>query len=317
VVHAGIYYPPGSLKARLCTRGREALYGHCERSGVPHRRCGKLIVATSEAELEALAGIRAVSERNGVELEPLSGAAACALEPQLKCVAALRSAATGIVDAHSLMLSYLGAAQAHGAEFAFRSRVTRMQLDSAGVRIDVNGEPAVLMARLVINCAGLAAPALARSTAGFPRRHIPREFLAKGSYFTLTGKAPFRHLIYPIPVPGGLGIHLTLDLAGRARFGPDVQWVEQLDFDVDPARAPSFYRAVRRYWPGLPDGALGAGYAGVRPKISAPSEAPADFRIDGPQLHGTPMVHLFGIESPGLTASLAIGAHVAALAGVG
>jgi L-2-hydroxyglutarate oxidase LhgO len=315
VVHAGIYYPQGSLKARLCVAGRDPLYRFCEQYGVEHRRCGKLIVATSAAQLPELARIRSAAQANNVSLALLGREEALRLEPELTCVGALHSPSTGIIDSHGYMLALLGQAQSHAATLVCDSPVTEMCLDAAGVLIGVNQEEPQLCARVVINCAGLYAPRVARSTAGFPADRIPTPYFAKGTYFGLAGRSPFRHLVYPIPEHGGLGVHLTLDLAGRARFGPDVQWVDEPNYDVDPRRADRFYSAIREYWRALPDGALQPAYAGVRPKISGPAEPAADFRIDGPAVHGVPgLVNLFGIESPGLTASLALADYVATLA---
>jgi L-2-hydroxyglutarate oxidase LhgO len=327
VIHAGIYYPRGSLKATLCVAGREQLYRYCESHDVPHRRCGKLIVATTEAQLAELEKIKAAAAGNGVELEQLSAAQAQEMEPELHCVGALLSPATGIIDSHSYMLSLLGEAERHGATLVYESRVTGGALadrngaraneprDSERVIVTVEGAQTELSARLVINCASLGAPALTRALAGFPVDQVPRDYLAKGNYFTLAGRSPFSRLVYPVPEPGGLGVHLTLDLAGRARFGPDVQWIDKLDYTVDPKRSERFYGAVRAYWPALPDGALEPAYAGIRPKISGPGEPNADFRIAGAETHGIrPVINLFGIESPGLTASLAIAARVADLA---
>jgi L-2-hydroxyglutarate oxidase LhgO len=315
VIHAGIYYPHGSLKARLCVAGRGLLYDYCEARGIPHRRCGKLIVATSEAQLGELSRIRAAAAANSVELDALSGEQARRLEPELACVGALNSPATGIIDSHAYMLALLGDAEAHGATLACGSRVKFAELHGGSIEVHLAESDASLRASLMINCAGLDAPRLSRSIKGFPPDHVPRAWLAKGNYFTLSGRSPFQRLVYPVPEPGGLGIHLTLDLAGRARFGPDVQWIDALDYNVDATRAERFYPAIRTYWPGLPQGSLQPAYAGIRPKISGPGEPAADFRIEGPETHGVRgVINLFGIESPGLTASLAIADRVVALA---
>jgi L-2-hydroxyglutarate oxidase LhgO len=315
VIHAGLYYPRGSLKARLCVAGRERLYAFCREHGVGHRRCGKLIAAADEAQRPALLGLLAAGHGNGVPLEWLERAAAQALEPALQCAAALHSPETGIVDAHAYMLALLAEAQAHGATLVCRCSVTRMVLEERAVLIGVAGAAPQLRARLVVNCAGIRAPALAQLIEGFPARHIPHAYFVKGSYFALRGRAPFQRLIYPLPEAGGLGVHLTLDLAGGARFGPDVEWVESCDYSVDPQRATLFYAAVRRYWPALEEGRLQPGFAGVRPRISAPGQPLVDFRIDGVAAHGVPTVlNLFGIESPGLTASLALASEAVARA---
>ena len=313
VIHAGIYYPPGSLKARLCVGGREQLYGFCAERGIPHRRCGKLIVAATEDELAGLARIAAAAHANGVELSRLERAAARALEPQLCCAAALQSPLTGIIDSQAYMLALLAEAQSHGAQLACGSAITQMVLEEAGILIGVNGADCAVRARALVNCAGVQAPAVARLMEGLAPSHIPVAYFAKGNYFALKGRSPFERLIYPLPQADGLGIHLTLDLAGRARFGPDVQWIENCDYAVDAGRAAAFYAAIRRYWPALEDGALEPSYAGVRPRISGPGEPLADFRIDDARRHGVPgLINLFGIESPGLTASLAIAGEVAA-----
>jgi len=315
VIHAGLYYPPGSLKARLCVAGRERLYEFCRTRAIAHRRCGKLVVAADAAEVARLATIAATARANGVEVELLDRAAALSLEPELSCAGALHSPLTGIIDAHTYMLALLAEAEARGATLACRSSVTRLVLEDRGISIGVNGAEPALRARLLLNCAGVQAPSLARLIEGFPAQHIPRAYFAKGSYFTLTAPAPFRRLIYPLPQhSGALGIHLTLDLAGRARFGPDLEWVGvDDDFSVDAGRGVAFYAAIRRYWPGLAEGMLEPGYAGIRPKISGPGEDAADFRIDGATTHGVPgVLNLFGIESPGLTASLALASEAAA-----
>jgi len=315
VIHAGIYYPLGSLKARMCVSGRALLYDFCEEYGIPYRRCGKLIVATSESQLGQLEKIQRVAHANGVRLEFFSRSEALELEPQLACEGALHSPMTGIIDSHAYMLALLGQAESRGATLVTASAVTRMELDKGCVLIGINNEEPMLRANTVINSAGLHAPGVARLIGGFPAQHIPTPYFAKGSYFTLAGRSPFERLVYPVPEPGGLGVHLTLDLAGRARFGPDVQWVEHCEYQVEPQRAERFYSAIRAYWPDLRDGALQPAYAGIRPKISGPKDAAADFRVDGPETHGVPgIVNLFGIESPGLTASLALASHVAELA---
>jgi L-2-hydroxyglutarate oxidase LhgO len=317
VIHAGMYYPAGSLKARLCVRGRALLYEYCRRHNIAHRRCGKLIVAGAAIQHPRLEQLLHCGQRNGVnDLCMLEHREAIALEPALYCTAALLSPSTGILDAHGYMLSLLGDAESHGAALAVKTRVSGLRPVSGGidVYIDEAAQPA-LKAGWIVNSAGLEAPRLARSIEDFPTTaHVPCGRYAKGSYFALSGSSPFARLIYPLPEPGGLGIHLTLDLAGRARFGPDVEWVDTLDYRVDPARGERFYAAIRSYWPQLRDGALMPAYAGIRPKISGPDEPAADFRIEGPEVHGVPgIVNLFGIESPGLTASLAIAEYVAAL----
>jgi L-2-hydroxyglutarate oxidase LhgO len=315
VIHAGIYYPQGSLKAKLCVEGKQLLYTYAAERGVPHRRCGKFIVATSPEQAGQLEVIRAKAAANGVDdLELLTAQQAIALEPQLHCVAALNSPSTGIVDSHALMLSLLGDLENAGGMLALKSPITRAECgDGAIVLIAEDGT--ALRCRSVVNAAGLGAPALARRFEGLPASSVPTEYFAKGNYFTLSGRAPFGRLVYPVPEPGGLGVHLTIDLGDQAKFGPDVQWVASADdLVVDPSRGDGFYAEVRKYWPALPDGALIAGYAGMRPKISGPREPAADFMIDGPASHGVPgLVNLFGIESPGLTSSLAIGRCVAEL----
>lgn len=317
VIHAGIYYAAGSLKARLCVQGKELLYDYCGQRGLPHSRCGKLIVATSPQQEAQLHGIRQRAEANGVhDLQWLARDEARALEPALECVAALLSPSTGIVDSHALMLSLQGDLENAGGLVALNSPLEEAQQAQDAVEL-VAKDGTCLHAALVVNAAGLHAPDLARRIKGLDPAHVPRAAYAKGSYFTLAGKAPFSRLIYPVPEAAGLGVHLTLDLGGQAKFGPDVQWVDGPDdLVVDPRRADGFYAQVRRYWPGLQDGALAPGYAGIRPKISGPHESAADFLIQGPAEHGVPgLVNLFGIESPGLTSALAIGAHVAGMVG--
>ena len=317
VIHAGIYYKAGSLMARMCVSGKHALYRYCDEHGIPYRNCGKLIVATTAKETEKLDGIRAHAQANGVEgMELLSGAAARALEPQLSCDAALLSRSTGIIDSHAYMLSLRGDAEAAGAAFAFHTPIERATADADTIEIDAGGaQPMTLACRLLVNAAGLSAPAVARLIEGMPLQLIPPAYLAKGNYFSCSARAPFSHLIYPVPEPGGLGVHLTLDMAGQARFGPDVEWVDHIDYAVDPARAERFYPAIRRYWPTLPDGALMPSYSGIRPKIVPPAVASQDFLIQGPRDHGVAgLINLFGIESPGLTSSLAIADYVGELA---
>jgi L-2-hydroxyglutarate oxidase LhgO len=316
VIHAGIYYPAGSLKASLCVAGRQALYDYCASHGVGHKRLGKWIVATSEAEVPILHQIKEKAAANGVtDLAFLAPAEIGAGEPDLVCAAALASPSSGIIDSHGLMLSLLGDAQADGAMIAYLTPVVGGRATERGLVLETGGAaPSSLAADLVVNAAGLAATEIARRIAGMPDERVPALRLAKGNYFSLAGKAPFGRLIYPVPVPGGLGVHITIDLAGRARFGPDVEWIDRIDYRVAPERAEPFYAAVRRYWPGLADGALQPDYAGIRPKIGlAGSEA--DFMIQGPGQHGVAgLINLFGIESPGLTSCLAIAARIAELA---
>jgi len=313
VIHAGIYYPQGSLKARLCVQGRAMLYDYCAQRGVGHRRCGKLIVATTAAQVADLQGIQDRASRNGVtDLQLLSAAQVHQLEPALRCEAALLSPGTGIVDSHALMLALQGDLENMGGVIAFNSPLALMYKGQAAMELNAT-DGTRLRARVVVNAAGLGAVALAHGCVGLDARHLPKAFYAKGNYFTLAGRAPFSHLVYPVPELGGLGVHLTLDLGGQAKFGPDVQWVDSPDdLSVDPARGDAFYAEVRKYWPDLQDGALQPGYAGIRPKICGPGEPAADFLIQGPAEHGVPgLVNLLGIESPGLTASMAIGQQVA------
>lgn len=309
VIHAGIYHAPGSLKARLCVQGRALLYDYCQARGISHRRCGKLLVATDPAQVAQLQGIADQARRNGVtDLVLLSAAEARQLEPQLQCEAALLSPSTGIVDSHGLMLALLGDLENAGGVLACNAPLAGARAGPSGIALQTE-DGTQLLAKTVVNAAGLQAPALAARFAGLDPRHVPQAFYAKGNYFTLATRAPFSHLIYPVPQAAGLGVHLTLDLGGQAKFGPDVQWVTSPDdLTVDPARGDAFYAEVRKYWPALPDGALLPGYAGIRPKISAPGEAARDFVIQTPRHHGVPgLVNLFGIESPGLTSCLAIG----------
>jgi L-2-hydroxyglutarate oxidase LhgO len=316
VIHAGLYYPHGSLKARLCRHGRDLLYRYLEEHGIEYRRCGKLIVAADDTELEHLQAVEKKALANGVEdIRWLSADEARALEPNLHCVAALHSPSTGILDTHGYMLSLKGEAEERGAAFAFLSPVSGGEVVNDTISLFVGGrDPVQLDCRIVINAAGLGAQKVARSIRGIPSETVPPLYYAKGNYFSLAGKPPFSMLIYPVPGSASLGLHYTRDLAGQGRFGPDVQWVDRLDYAVDGARAQSFYREIRKYWPDLPDGALHPGYSGIRPKIQAPSEPARDFAIHGPDVHGVPgLINLFGIESPGLTSSLAIAEAVLAL----
>lgn len=320
VIHAGIYYPKGSLMARSCVAGKHALYAYCAERGIPHRNCGKLIVATTEEEAGRLDSIRGRAAANGVEdLRLISAAEARALEPALACTAALLSPSTGIVDSHAFMLSLQGDAEHAGATCVFHAPVAGGQVTEDGIVLEVGGaEPMTLACRTLVNAAGLFAPRLAAALAGMPAEKVPTPYWAKGNYFTLAGRSPFSRLIYPVPVPGGLGTHLTLDMGGQAKFGPDVEWIEAIDYTVDPRRGEQFYASIRRWWPGLPDGALLPGYAGIRPKIVPPAIATQDFWVQGPRDHGVPgLVNMFGIESPGLTASLALADHVAEVVAAG
>jgi len=315
VIHGGMYYPTGTLKHRMCVAGRRKLYEYLAGHGVAHRKCGKLMVATDAKEEAKIAGIYELAEVNGVEnCTLLTAAEVDAIEPHVRCASAMLSPETGIVDSHGYMLALLGELESNGGSLALNAPVLRGEaLAGGGFEVDIGGEaPARLRCNVLINCAGLGAQAVAASIAGVPGDAIPPLVLAKGSYFGCAAKAPFSHLIYPAPVDGGLGVHLTLDLGGRAKFGPDVEWLHhndpaKVDYAVDLRRSESFYEAIRRYWPTLPDGVLTPDYSGCRPKLSGAGQAAADFRIDGPELHGvTGLVNLFGIESPGLTSSLAI-----------
>ena len=320
VIHAGIYYPAGSLKAKLCVQGRQMLYAYCKERQIPHKACGKLIVATSVQQVAQLSAIQAKANSNGVlgadQLRLLSVEEAQAMEPDLKCEAALWSPSTGIVDSHALMLSFLGDFENASGILALNSEFASAQIvrDSGKSRFIIRTQDGTeIWAENVINSTGLVAPIVARQFAGMAQAHLPRAYYAKGNYFSLSGRSPFSRLIYPVPEAAGLGVHLTLDMAGQAKFGPDVEWVDSPDkLHVDPGRGDAFYAEVRKYWPGLKDGALIPSYAGIRPKINSPQEMAADFCIMGPAEHGVHgLVHLFGIESPGLTSSLAISQAVA------
>lgn len=315
VVHAGIYYPHGSLKAGLCVKGRDLLYAYCLERGIGHARCGKLIVATHEEQVAALQAILAKGKANGVnDLVMLTQEEALAMEPALRCVAAVHSPSTGIVDSHSLMLALQGDLENSGGVIVLRSPFRNGRVTNHGLEV-TSSDGTQLLARSVVNSTGLSAPDIARKFDGLNLKFIPNAYYAKGNYFTLSGRSPFSHLIYPLPEVAGLGVHLTLDLGGQAKFGPDVQWVDSPeDLDVDSSRGDEFYAEVRKYWPTLRDGALMPGYAGVRPKVSGQGDAASDFLIQGTDIHGVPgLVNLFGIESPGLTSCLAIAEYVSAL----
>jgi L-2-hydroxyglutarate oxidase LhgO len=316
VIHAGIYYPKGSLKAQLCLAGKHKLYAYCAERGIAHRRLGKLIVACSEAEIAILDGVRQRAEANGVDdLRWLGSNELRALEPELAAIGAYVSPSTGIIDSHGLMLAYEADLEAAGGMVVLRAPVLSGRVEAPGFTLEIGGaEPMRLACRLLVNSAGIHAPSLARRIAGIPPASIPRDYFCRGVYFTLAGRSPFRHLIYPVPEAAGLGVHLTLDLAGQARFGPDVEWIDGIDYTVDPRRGERFYAAIRTYWPALRDGALQPGYAGIRPKISGAKEPAADFLLQGSAEHGIAgLVNLYGIESPGLTASLAIAERVLSL----
>jgi L-2-hydroxyglutarate oxidase LhgO len=317
VIHAGIYYPVGSLKARLCVAGKALLYRYCAERGVAHRRIGKILVAADASELAALDGYAKKGAANGVALEPMTAAEVARREPAVRAVAGLWSESTGIIDSHGLMLALLGDAQAGGATLVTHTPVTRGRVVDDGVVLHTGGaDPMALHCRLLVNSAGLGAQRLARAIEGMPAALVPPAHYAKGHYFTLAGRSPFSHLVYPMPDHAGLGIHVTLDLGGQCKFGPDVtRWPQAPDFAFEAGLEPKFYEAIRRYWPDLPDGALQPGYTGVRPKVSGPAEPAGDFVLQGPAVHGVPgLVNLFGIESPGLTSSLAIAQAVLRLA---
>jgi L-2-hydroxyglutarate oxidase LhgO len=316
VIHAGIYYPTGSLRARMCLAGKQLLYRYCPSRGVDHKRITKVIVATADDEIPTLHKYKEQAERNGLDdLVWMDKVEVNALEPNVIAVAGVLSPSTGIIDSHGLMLAYQGDAQAHGASLVFESPVTGGKATAEGIELDVGGkEPMRVRAQIVVNACGLTAPAVSRAIEGIPAATIPPQHFCKGHYFTLAGKSPFGRLIYPVGSGLWHGVHVTLDLAGGVRFGPDLKWLDGIDYSFDEARAASFYEAIRHYYPALPDGALVPGYTGIRPKITAQGEPAADFMIQGPRQHGIPgMVNLYGIESPGLTSSMAIGNHVAGL----
>lgn len=317
VIHAGIYYKPGSLKARLCVEGRDRLYAYAALRDIPHNRCGKLIVATNETQIPHLGEFATIARQNGVtSLQPLTASQVKAIEPEVFCVAALSSPDTGIIDVHQYLYALLGDAEAAGATLVLNAPVTGGTVTGGHLALDVGGSmPMQIGCRTLINAAGLGAQSLARSLTGLDPATIPPQVLAKGNYFSLTGKAPFTKLIYPLPVLGSSGLHATCDLNGRIRFGPDVEWVDTIDYRVDPARVAHFAQSIRHYWPGLPDGALQPDYCGIRPKIARASPHDTDFIIQASASHGVAgLINLYGIESPGLTSSLAIGEYVAGLA---
>ena len=319
VIHAGIYYPTNSLKARLCTAGRRQLYDYCQPHPIPHRRSGKLIVATNAEEEIALHKLQKQAQQNGVEDVTLIGKTlAQTWEPALSCTEALHSPSTGIIDSHAFMLSLLGDFETAGGLLALQSPVDAIHIENNRFSVTVNSSPPItLHTRYLINCAGLHAQDLARRCEGLPADTIPPIYYCKGNYYTLAGRSPFSRLIYPAPEAAGLGVHLTLDMGGQAKFGPDTQWIENIDYKVDPNRADRFYAAIRRYWKGLPDGALQPGYAGIRPKLKPEGAPNADFMIQDPTQHGIPgLVNCYGIESPGLSASLAIAQYIPPTLGV-
>jgi len=309
IIHAGIYYPPHSLRARLCVAGKRGLYAYCEAHGIPHNNVKKVIVASQPSEIPRLKRLQLKAAENGVlDLEYLDGRGVEKLEPAVRAVAGLLSPSTGIIDSHSLMMSFLGDAQGEGAMLALRSPFLSGRVHEKGIEIEVGGdEPMRLLTRTLVNSAGLGAQSVALSIKGLASSHVPKRYLAKGNYYSMTGPQPFRHLVYPMPAASVLGVHVTIDLAGRCRFGPDLEWVDELIYDVDPSRAERFYDAVRTYFPALAADSLQPDYCGIRPKIHGPSEPQPDFVIQGPEVHGIGgLINLFGIESPGLTASLAI-----------
>lgn len=325
VIHAGIYYPRDSLKAKLCVEGNRLLYEYCRSHQVSTQPYGKLIVADDDTQLDDLQAILYKAQNNGVpEVKMIGGAEAMALEPQLKCVAAVLSSSTGIVDSHGYMLSLLGGFEDAGGIIACQSPLVSAkpigENAKGGFELEIGGADGMhIQTKLLINCAGMSAPAVAQQIEGLPKEQIPRAYFAKGNYFSLSGKSPFSHLIYPIPEPGGLGVHLTLDMGGQAKFGPDVEWLaidaeDQINYTVDSKRGEGFYAAVRRYWPNLKDGALQPDYSGVRAKIVPPNAPAGDFCFDGPQQHKLQgLFNLYGFESPGLTSSLAIAKYLEGL----
>jgi len=320
VMHAGIYYPTGSLKARLCLAGRKALYRYCAERGVNHRRIGKVVVATDDSQLEGLKQYQRQAAINGVDdLRTLTRDELAGLEPEVVCVAGFLSPSTGIIDSHGLMLAYLGDAENRGASLVLNSPVTAGAVTNDGIMLDVGGaEPMQILCNTVVNAAGHGAPLVSRAIKGIPAQTIPQNFFSIGHYYTLTGRTPFNHLVYPVARHDWLGVHVTIDLGGRCKFGPDFSWRDSLDYRFDESREARFYEAIRRYYPGLKDGALQPGYTGMRPRITGKDQAAVDFVIQDHTVHGVKgMVNLYGIESPGLTSSLAIGSYVRELLGMG
>lgn len=314
VIHAGLYYPTASFKAVLCVAGKSLLYDYCEQRQIPYRRCGKLIVATDESMRGRLDRITEQAAKNGVnDLAVLSRSEVAELEPEVSAVAGLWSPSTGIVDSHALMLALQGDLEAADGIVATHTRVDAIAVEPECLRLTIRtgDETSELLARTVINSGGLGATQLAAACRGENLEPPPPTWLARGCYFNYAGPVPFRSLVYPLPADGGLGIHATLDLAGALRFGPDVEWIDEIDYSVDPGRSAAFAEAIRTYWPQVDESALTPGYAGIRPKLAGPGAPAADFRIDvaasGPARQ---LVHLYGIESPGLTAALAIAIEV-------
>ncbi len=314
VIHAGLYYATGSLKAEFCLEGRDALYAYCEARHIPHRRCGKLVVANGAAQEARLDALYAKAAANHVlDVVPLDARQARALEPFVQCSAALYSPSSGILDTHALMLNYLADLEAHGGQLVLNCEVERVSCEAGGFRIQAAGTE--ISCKKLINAAGLWASAVAKKIDGLDAAMVPETYFAKGHYFSVAQRGVFSRLVYPMPEPGGLGVHVTLDMAGQMRFGPDVEWVEQIDYGVSPEIAARFYPAIRTYWPDLPDGALQPAYAGIRPKLKKAGEGDSDFRLDGAVQHGiSGLVNLYGIESPGITASLSIGQRVCDMA---
>lgn len=314
VIHAGLYYPKNSLKAKLCVEGKQLLYEFCEYHHVDHKQTGKLIIASSESQISKLEDIQRRAKENSVDdLHLLSKAEVAAIEPAVSCVRGLLSPSTGIVDSHGLMLALLGDAERRGAIASFRSNVSQISRHAGGFAIAVDGDEATIVTtRYLVNAAGLSAAAVAATIEGLDKLHIPPLYLAKGTYFSFAGNAPFSRLVYPVPEPGGLGVHFTIDLSGQGRFGPDVEWVDEVNYEVDPRRSDRFYESIRKYWPNLPDGTLSPTFSGIRPKLSPAGSPDSDFLIQTSEMHGIAgLVNLFGIESPGLTGSLAIAEYTA------